>query len=216
MPGRCGPRTAGTQRKHKHGGTFAGRHSWQVETRSSWNATPLGSVACDVRQSRHGAGKPWWRRPGITLISVVVRTIERGKVLPARVGNVRTARHLRRECREARVPTRVARARYGRRVGWAGPPATGAARRWVGAPSRRGGRWLFDCCRLSVLRPVATRNSGATVKIHYLAKQLQAVSWRRIANLGIHRPSGSSGRLILAIGPGVNERAATKGGKAVP
>ena len=65
MPGRCGPRTAGTQRKHKHRGTFAGRHNWQVETRSSWNATPLGSVACDVRESRsHGAGKPWWRRPG--------------------------------------------------------------------------------------------------------------------------------------------------------
>ena len=76
-----------------------------------------------VRESHGGAGQ------GVTLIRVVVRATERGKVLRARVGNVRTARHLRRECREARVPTRVARARarYGRRVGWAGPPAVVSA-----------------------------------------------------------------------------------------
>ena len=75
-----------------------------------------------VRESHGGAGQ------GVTLIRVVVRATERGKVLQARVGNVRTARHLRRECGEARVPTRVARARarYGRRVGWAGLPAEAA------------------------------------------------------------------------------------------
>ena len=79
-------------------------------------------VEAMVRESHGGAGQ------GVTLIRVVVRATERGKVLRARVGNVRTARHLRRDCGEARVHTGVARARarYGRSVGWAGLPAEAA------------------------------------------------------------------------------------------
>ena len=92
-----------------------------------------------VRESHGGAGQ------GVTLIRVVVRATERGKVLRARVGNVRTARHLRRECGEARVPTRVAcaRARYGSVWGGQGCLLRQATMGWP----RRGGRWRFraDC-----------------------------------------------------------------------
>ena len=109
MPGRCGPRTAGTH--------------------------------LDLKRRRLRLRMP-----------------------SARVGNVRTER----QCREARVPTRVAhaRARYGRRMGWAGLPAE-AARRGLAAGQRCSGRWLFTHFRAS-----NNLNSRATVKCSIWQKEL--------------------------------------------
>ena len=210
MPGRCGPRTAGTQRKHKHGGTFAGRHSWQAGTRSSWNAIPLGSVACDVRQSRHGAGKPWWRRPGITLISVVVRTIERGKVLRARVGNVRRrdieARVWRGTSAYRRSPR--ARSRYG--GVWGGQGCLLRQRLWA-----RYARWWaidgswgcglacryiqsnnFNCFLTCVLRQITVFAESMHAR---LARHVGPP--RPLASVGVHGVSGASGNFVCPSPP---------------
>ena len=68
-------------------------------------------------------------------------------------------------------------------------------------------------------------DSSASWRLAILTQQSKSTIWRSSSELfhgdasltsGTRRPSGSSRRLILAIGPGVNERAATKGGKAVP